>query len=120
MTGPFLVYDGDCPFCANYVAFLKLRENWPNLELVNAREFPEHSAVAKVRGCGLLIDEGMALVAGDRVIHGAEAIQSLASRSTGLNRALFASKGRSRAIYPLLRAGRNIVLRLLRRSKLGF
>ena len=116
----WLLYDGDCPFCSNYVAFLNLRERFPDLELVNLREDPQHEAVASVQAMDLKLDEGMALVkANGEVIYGAEAINELAEDGT-LNGWLFGSKRRSKAIYPALKAGRKITLKLLGRKKLGF
>lgn len=114
-----LVYDGDCPFCSNYVAFLDLKKRFPDLELVNARDYPNHPAVETVRSKGLLIDDGMALVDGDQVHHGAEAIHALAT-DRGINGRVFGSLRRAKALYPLLRAGRNLTLKLMGRSKLGF
>lgn len=101
-----LVYDGDCPFCANYAALIKLRAKWPDIELVNAREKPDHPAATRVKREGLLIDEGMAVVEDDNIHYGADATQFL----TGI----------PKPIYPFLRAGRNLTLRLLGRKKLGF
>lgn len=117
---PAVVYDGDCPFCANYVELLKLRETWPDLELVNARESPDHPAAAKVRHAGLVIDDGMAVVAGDQIYHGADAMHRLSRYGGSLNRNLFRSRAVARTLYPFLRWGRMIVLRLLGRRKLGF
>jgi predicted DCC family thiol-disulfide oxidoreductase YuxK len=120
MKGTALVYDGECPFCANYVALLRLRERCPSLELVNAREEPDHPAVREVKAAGLKIDEGMALVEGGVIHHGADAMQVLASHGGQLNSALFANTRRARVLYPILRAGRNLTLAILGRRKLGF
>lgn len=122
----FLVYDGECPFCANYVELLSLRELFPDLHLIDARVHREHPAVRSLAARGMRIDDGMALVVGDAIYHGADSIHALAFRGPGhtrfgrLNNIIFRSKARSNAIYPVLRAGRNLVLRLLGRSKLGF
>lgn len=115
-----LVYDGECPFCANYVALMRLRERWPSIELVNAREQPDHPAVAEVKSAGRRIDDGMALLSGGTIYHGADALQVLAEHGGGLNRLLFASQRRARMFYPVLRSGRNLTLALLGRRKLGF
>jgi len=120
MAGAALVYDGGCPFCANYVALLRLRERCPSLELVNAREEPDHPAVREVRAAGLEIDEGMALVEDGVIRYGADAMEVLAQLGGRLNGALFGTPRRARALYPILRAGRNLVLRILGRTKLGF
>ena len=103
---PALVYDGDCPFCASYAGLKRLRERYPDLELVNARDKPLHPAVTEVRRRGLKIDDGMALVDGDQVYYGASAMRRFHSMPDRL--------------YFLLRLGRNVTLRLLGRRKLGF
>ncbi|HTO63606.1 MAG TPA: DCC1-like thiol-disulfide oxidoreductase family protein [Bradyrhizobium sp.] len=123
---PVLIYDGECPFCANYVRLLRLRESFPQLELIDARGHPDHPAVQRLRDRNLQIDEGMALVDGDTIYHGSEAVHALADRGTGstyfgrLNRAIFRSARASNVLYPILRAGRNLTLRLLGRRKLGY
>ncbi len=117
-----LFYDGDCPFCSRYVRLLKLREALGGLALVDARQGgPEVARIAAEWD----LDEGMALVIGGRVYHGADCIHRLALMSTGsglfnrLNAAVFRSATLSRLLYPVLRAGRNATLRLLGRPKLG-
>lgn len=124
--GPVLIYDGECPFCANYVRLLRLRETFPHLQLVDARQEPRHPAIQRLKMRGLRIDEGMALVDGETIHHGAESIHALADRGPKrsffgrLNRTLFQSRRVSAALYPMLRTGRNVTLRLLGRRKLGF
>ena len=127
MTKPaILVYDGKCPFCANYVELLQLREAFPGIELVDARESPDHPAVRLIRQSGLRLDDGMALLDGDTILHGADSIYALATRGSQrsifgkVNRAIFRSRTLSAALYPVLRTGRNLTLKLLGRRKLGF
>lgn len=68
------------------------------------------------------LDEGMVLLLGGQCYHGADCLHALAllSSRTGwfnrFNHALFRHPRVSRLAYPLLRAGRNLVLRLLGRS----
>jgi hypothetical protein len=70
------------------------------------------------------LDEGMVLIIGDQYYHGDKCIHvlSLLSESKGvfgaLNAAIFASPALSRVLYPVLRAGRNLVLRMLGKSKI--
>lgn len=121
-----LIYDGQCPFCANYVRLLRLRDLFPDLQLLDARENRDHPAVRQLGARGLLVDDGMALLSGDEIYHGAESIHALAEfgRRDGMfgriNNWVFRSRSRSQILYPLLRGGRNLVLRLLGRKKLGF
>ena len=115
-----IVYDGECPFCSRYVTMVRLREAVNEVELVNARS--DHPAVAKVRDAGFDLNNGMALIEGERIYYGADCIHRMALMSTrsGLfNRAnalIFSSPMLSRLLYPIMRAGRNATLRLLGRA----
>jgi hypothetical protein len=46
----FLLYDGDCPVCSAYVAMSRLRQLYPDLLVLSAREEPE--LVAALRQAG--------------------------------------------------------------------
>jgi predicted DCC family thiol-disulfide oxidoreductase YuxK len=117
------VYDGQCPFCSRYVQLVRLRETLGQIALVDAREGGPQ--VEEVRKAGLDLDEGMVLKLDGRLYHGAECIHRLALLSTPsgwfnrVNAAMFRSRTASRLLYPVLRAGRNSVLRMLGRSKLN-
>jgi predicted DCC family thiol-disulfide oxidoreductase YuxK len=120
----WLVYDGECPFCSAYVRYVRVRESLGRLHLVDARE-PGHPVVDEVRARGLDLDDGMVLKLGGHFYHGADCVHVLALLSTAsgpfnrLNAAVFRSPAASRRLYPMLRAGRNAVLRLLGRRKLA-
>ncbi len=122
-TEAWLVYDGECPFCSRYVRYLRLREAVSKLHLVNARE--GGPVVDDAVRAGLDLDDGMVLKMGGRYYHGADCIHALALLSGGssafnrINAAIFRSRPLSRVLYPVLRAGRNAVLRGLGRSKIG-
>ena len=113
----YLVYDGECPFCARYVKLVRLRAAIGEVELVNART--EHPVVDFLRQQRIDLDEGMALVRSGRIYHGDECIHELALLSTPsnafnrLNALLFRSAKVSRLAYPILRFGRNTTLKLL-------
>lgn len=119
----WLVYDGECPFCSAYVRYVRVRESVGRLHLVDARQ--PHPMAEEARALGLDLDQGMALKLGDRYYHGADCINVLALLSTGsgpfnrLNSAIFRSPTASRLLYPVLRAGRNLALRLLGRDSLA-
>ena len=121
--GAVIVYDGDCPFCSRYVAMVRLRDSAGPVRLVNARE-PD-PIVTGLRRAGYDLDEGMILRYGGRTYHGADCITMLAMLSTPVgpvNRvsaAIFRSPTASRLLYPVLRTGRNAVLRLLGRARIA-
>ena len=114
-----IYYDGDCPFCSAYMRMIRLRRAVGRVELIDAR-----SDDARLRGlipAGLDLDEGIVVRHGDRLWHGAEAMQLLAvlSRRRGLLRAIMRSPRRAAIVYPVLKAGRNLTLKILRRQRLG-
>jgi predicted DCC family thiol-disulfide oxidoreductase YuxK len=117
----WLVYDEQCPFCSRYAHLVRIREN-VRLHLVDART--GGPLVREMREAGLDLNEGIVLKMGGRYYHGAEALRVLAALSTSsttFNRlvgSIFRSSYRSRAIYPLLRAGRSAVLHFLGRERI--
>ncbi|WP_083582197.1 DCC1-like thiol-disulfide oxidoreductase family protein [Halomonas aestuarii] len=115
-----LVYDGQCPMCRQFVRLQRLRRDVGEVELVDARQ--ESAARRELSERGIDLDEGFALRIGEQWMHGSEALHRLALMSTGsglfnrLMARLFASPSRTARLYPWLRAGRAVLLRLLRRG----
>ncbi len=118
-----IVYDGECPFCSNFVALQKLRSEVGTVSLVDARQHLDDVRTAKQ--AGLDIDKGMLVFWNGQVYEGPDAVYLMARHGseTGLaprlNKLVFSSPTISRALYPALRAGRNFVLRLLGRRQLN-
>lgn len=118
----WVVYDGDCPFCSAYVKLVRLREAVGKVHLVNARE--RHPVVDEVLAAGFDLDDGMAMKIGGEILHGDAVMHRLAlmsGPSGTLNRLtawIFRDPARARILYPPLRAGRNLALRLLGRRPL--
>ncbi len=118
----YILYDGDCPFCRNYVLMQRLSSAIGPVRLLDARDGgPEVTAAAEA---GLDLDEGMLLCYEGRLYHGDACMNMLALLSDDrrlvarLLNWLFASRNRASAFYPLLRAGRNFTLRMLSRRRL--
>lgn len=118
----WLLYDGDCPFCASYVRYVRLRDTAGPVTLADARQYP--SLVLEANALGFDVDQGMVLKLDGRYYFGGDCIHTLALLTTKsgafnrLNRALFKSRTLARFAYPLLRAGRNFALLLLGRKRL--
>ena len=118
-----LIYDDECPACRKYTQMVRLRESVGELVLINARD--EGDAVLKLTAAGYDLDEGMALIVGEHVYYGAETVHMLAlmGSSSGIfnrfNHWVFKSKARSRLLYPVLKAGRNLLLKILRKNKIN-
>jgi predicted DCC family thiol-disulfide oxidoreductase YuxK len=123
MPGAWIVYDGDCPFCSRYVKLVRLREALGPVSIINARE--GGPLVDEIVEAGLDLDEGMVLKVDGQLFHGDDCIHRLALLSTPsgvfnqVNRAIFRSPRVSRLLYPPLRSGRNLILRLLGRKKIN-
>lgn len=119
---PVLVYDGACPVCSQYVRYVRIKHSAGTLLLVNARD--GGIWVERVVRAGLNLDEGMVLFFGGRAYHGVDCLHMLALLSTGsgafnrMNALAFRNPVVARFSYPIMRAGRNLLLRLLRRPKL--
>ena len=117
-----IIYDGDCPFCARYVAMVRLQAAVGPVELIDARS--GHPLARELTERGYDLNDGMALVAGEDIYFGEDCIHRLALLSTSsgvfnkLNAAIFRSERLSRGLYPILRTGRNLTLRALGRRPL--
>ena len=118
-----LVYDRECPACNAYCKVVKIRESVGDLRIVDARKNSE--VMNEITAQGLDIDQGMVLKMGEQLYYGADAIHTLAligSRSGILNRLnywMFKSKIISRVFYPLLRASRILLLKILKKTKIN-
>lgn len=117
-----IIYDGDCPFCRNYVRLVRLRDSIGDVDLVNARD--NLVLASELAAKGMDLDEGMVLILDGRAYHGAECVQRMALLSTPsgifnrVNRFIFRRPRLARVLYPVLRAGRNATLAMLGVSKI--
>ncbi|SCZ84622.1 DCC1-like thiol-disulfide oxidoreductase family protein [Nitrosomonas mobilis] len=118
-----LVYDRECPACNAYCQVVNIRESVGDLRIVDARE--DSKVMEEITSQGLDIDQGMVLKMGGQLYYGADAIHALAligSRSGILNRMnywMFKSKTVSSVLYPILRFCRNLLLKILGKTKIN-
>ena len=118
-----LVYDKDCPACDNYCQVVRIRESFGELKIINARESSD--VLEEITQLGLDIDQGMVLKMGGVIYYGADAIHTLALISSRygvfnkLNYWLFKSKSVSAVLYPVLRFFRNLLLKMLGKTKIN-
>lgn len=121
--GAIIYYDGDCPFCAHYVSFLRLKESVGPVDLVNLRE--NEAKKVELLAEGYDLDKGMVVEVSGRRVGGADAVHQLALLTTPstlfnkINKAIMSSAGLASFLYPFLRAGRWLVLFLLGREHLS-
>jgi predicted DCC family thiol-disulfide oxidoreductase YuxK len=117
-----LMYDGECPLCDAYCHHIQIPDSVGKLRLVNARR-PVSNREARMLN-GLNVDEHIVLQLRNVRYVGADAMHVLAllsTRSGLLNRVnywIFRSRRRSRGLYPILRVGRSVLLKLLGRDRL--
>lgn len=117
-----IVYDGECPFCSQYVKMLHLQKTIGKVELIDARS--SHPLVTELTEKNIDLDEGMAFIDGEDLYYGDECINKLALLSTSsnlfntFNYCIFRSKTLSKILYPMLKFGRNSTLKLLGRKKI--
>jgi predicted DCC family thiol-disulfide oxidoreductase YuxK len=118
-----LVYDKECPVCDAYCRLVRIRESLGELKRVDARE--PSAVMAEITAAGLDIDQGMVLKMSGALYYGADAIHMLArfgSRSGVFNRInywIFRSGAVSNVLYPVLRFFRNLLLKLLRKTRIN-
>ncbi|WP_111637903.1 DCC1-like thiol-disulfide oxidoreductase family protein [Marinomonas shanghaiensis] len=118
-----LIYDKECPACHFYCQIVRIRQSVGELVLIDAREHPE--VLQDITAQGLDIDQGMVLKMDGQLYYGADAIHLLAllsGRSGVFNRLnywLFSSKKVAAILYPILRACRNLLLKILGKSKIN-
>jgi predicted DCC family thiol-disulfide oxidoreductase YuxK len=118
-----IVYDKQCPACDYYCNLVRIRETVGNLVLQDARD--GGSIVEEITARGWDIDQGMVVKVGTELYYGSEAIHVLSLMSTNqgiFNRVAywsFRSKSVSKVLYPFLRFFRNLLLKLLGKTKIN-
>lgn len=116
--GIWFVYDGQCPICNFAAHALRIRDAAGGLTLLDARTQPGHPLMQQIKAQGLSLDEGMIVIYGGQFYHGADALHIMAllgSKAGWFNRVnavLFRSKLLCALCYPLMRATRNLALKL--------
>ena len=116
-TDVWLVYDGECPVCKTYCKYIRIRDAVGNLQLVDARQ--PGILMDEITAAGLDIDQGMVLKFNDIIYYGADAIHMLTLLSTPsgifnrINYYVFSTKIGAKIVYPLGKAFRTLLLKLL-------
>jgi predicted DCC family thiol-disulfide oxidoreductase YuxK len=118
-----LIYDGKCPVCTAYSCGVDVDSaSASSVRIVDARG--DDAMIKLATATGLDFDEGMVVSYRGKFYHGADALHVLATLAPAkgiwnrINRFLFGSRAVSRFLYPMLRSGRNLLLRLLGRKKI--
>lgn len=118
-----VVYDGECPVCQHFVKGIRLKQLTLSLHLINARD-PHHPSVERLAKKGIKLNDNMAVLVDEQILLGADAITWLTAVTTPSHRVntglfwLFRTPVMGKALYPILRGCRWLLLRVLRRPKL--
>ena len=111
----YVIYDGECPFCSDYVKAMRIKNVADQLVLVNARtERYQHL----LNGKSFDLNEGMLVVIDGKYYHAAQAVQILALVATPLswlnkiNFFLFRIPFIADLYYPVCRCIRNLALKV--------
>ncbi len=118
-----LVYDRECPVCDNYCRLVRIKESVGGLKIIDARESSD--VLDEITALGLDIDQGMVVKMDGEIYYGSDAIHALAlisSRSSffnHLNYWMFKSRRVSRIVYPALKFCRNLLLKILGKTKIN-
>ncbi len=113
-----IVYDGHCPFCDDYVRYQRLRAAGMEVELIDGRE--RRDAMVELGVTGAQLEDGMVVFVDGERHDGGDAVHVLARLSepsprwwvravAGISRSPRVARG----IYPFLKFGRRIALRIL-------
>ncbi len=112
-----IVYDKQCPACSAYCLLAKAHAEPGQIELIDARE--QSDLMTEITRRGMDIDEGMVVEIEGELHYGADGIHRLATAANKTNffnrfsRLLFKSERVANLLYPLMKAVRNILLRLM-------
>lgn len=118
-----LVYDRECPVCEFYCQRIGIRESAGQLERIDAREDSE--IMKEITALGLDIDEGMIVRHEDQIYYGSDAIHQLSKLSAQqgavnrLARIGFGSATLARLLYPVFKALRNLLLKVLGKTRIN-
>ena len=118
-----ILYDRECPVCDVYCNIADVRADAGTVSRLDARADSE--LLREVTARSLDIDEGMVVRYRGTLHYGADAIHVLALLSPRkslfdkFTYAVFRSKRRARVVYPVMKAGRNLLLKILGRTRIN-
>ena len=118
-----LVYDKQCPVCDYYCNLVRIRESVGRLVLIDARD--GGPIMEEITAAGLDIDQGMVVKVGSSFYFGSDAIHALSLMGTNsgfFNRLAhwsFRCRPVAKVLYPVLRACRNLLLKILGKTKIN-
>jgi predicted DCC family thiol-disulfide oxidoreductase YuxK len=115
-----IVYDGECPFCTDFVVLSDFTKMGYEVELVSARE--SKNELVKKLALEYNLDNGMIVVFKGQILYGSEAASFISSAHQGgsiksaLYRAALGGSWRAKYFYPVLVFMRKLYFKVLGRS----
>ena len=116
-----IYYDGGCPFCKSFVTLSRLKTMY-DVKLHNLRNLPDDVKLFMDQGYN--VEDGMLVRVEDEIYFGHQAVQiiaDLSNKNKVIGRiyfTIFSNKKFVKFIYPFMRLGRNITLKILGRKKI--
>lgn len=123
MPENFVLYDGDCYFCSNYVEFFSLKSIFEGIELLDARANFELAKNYLDKGVDLNRDMVIHVFGRDYVGPDAMVLVSTLTKErkgilSSLNSWIFSSPKRAKVLYPVLVRLRLAYLKLTFKDKI--
>jgi predicted DCC family thiol-disulfide oxidoreductase YuxK len=121
--GITVIYDGECPFCSNFVRFMALKRAVGPVKLIDARSGDAMTKTMSREGYDL--NEGMIVLFADTTYYGADAVSLISTLSDDSNvfskllSRLLKDPRRAKLLYPWMKAGRRLTLMLLGRKAIS-
>ena len=111
-----IIYDGNCPFCSDFVKISNLKKSYADVRFHNARESGD-PLVVQLKSAGYQLNDGMIVMAGEEVLYGAEAARFIVRGGSGghrfaLYKSLLRNKHLSKLFYPILVFLRKLYFRM--------
>lgn len=111
-----IIYDGECIYCKNFVSMVRLQASVGPVFLIDARS--DDQRLLKFKKQNYDLNMGMIFYYNGVVFFGAEAVNAIALLSTEssffnlLVKRVFKYAFVAKVLYPFLRMGRTVTLRL--------
>ena len=109
------IYDGECPFCNHFAELLELKSKINNISILDGRK--NQKLISLLLEKGYDIDKGAILLKGDKIFHGAEAINYICKQINNpsgnllkLLSKIFKSTKNTNLLFPFLIRARRIAL----------
>ena len=111
-----IIYDGNCPFCNNFIMVANLKKNLKHIVFLNARDSIEAKKI--INDNNIDIDKGMIVCSKGQILYGDKAATFIVINGSGgaiflLYRLLLSNSKLSKKIYPILVFLRKIYFRLI-------